>query len=86
MKKRIKQPTKEHKDLHRDLATVMKAYPMLTPLDYMCVVAQLLGQLIAYQDQTKYTTDAIMSMVELNIQSGNKQAVDEFIKQDGTLQ
>lgn len=76
MKKRLKKPTAAHQNLRRDLATVLRAYPELTPLDYMCVVAQLLGQLIAYQDQTKHSTEAIMAMAELNIQLGNKQVID----------
>jgi len=86
MKKRIKKATQEHENLHRDLATVIKAYPNMDRLEYMCVVAKLLGQLIAYQDQTKHSVPAIMAMVELNIQMGNKQAVDELMKAGSTLQ
>jgi len=73
--------------LHRDLATVLKAYPTMKPLEYMCVVAKLLGQLIAYQDQTTHSTAAIMAMVELNIQMGNKQAIEALMAAEaGTMQ
>lgn len=82
MKKRIKEPTQDHMNLHRDLAMTLKAYPQLDQLDYLCVVAQMLGQLVAYQDGSKYTTEAIMAMVELNIQTGNQLAVKAVAQMD----
>ena len=69
------EPTDKHQQFRLDMIGVLRKYPDLPAVELMCVTAQFLGQLIALQDQTKYSNEAIMKMVGTNIENGNKTAI-----------
>jgi hypothetical protein len=50
----------------------------------MCaVVAHLLGQLIALQDQTRFTPDQVMTLVAQNIETGNQEVLANLLTETG---
>lgn len=58
----------------------------LSNIDMVCVVSNLLGKLMAYQDQRQYTSEQLIKIVQENIELGNKQAIDELSNFNGTKQ
>lgn len=65
-----------------DMLKVLNDHSGDLPADVMLsVAAYTVGQLIAMQDQNKFTTDMVMALVTRNIEAGNKQAMDDFINQ-----
>ena len=57
--------------------------PELTPEEMLGIVCQLVGNLIAMQDQRKYTADAVMRMVSKNIEAGNQEAIRQVASAGG---
>lgn len=59
---------------------VMRAEVGNLPADeLLAVMANLVGHVIAMQDQRRFTPDAVMALVTANIQSGNRQAVNDLL-------
>lgn len=57
--------------------------PALEPEEMLALACQLVGNLIALQDQRKYTTNAVMAMVSANIEVGNREAIREVASAGG---
>ena len=57
--------------------------PELTPEEMLGIVCQLVGNLIALQDQRKYSPKAVMAMVSANIEIGNQEACREVASATG---
>jgi hypothetical protein len=55
----------------------------MEPMEMLAVMAQLVGNLIASQDAAKHTTDEVLTTVSMNIEEGNKSAINEMIAQMG---
>ena len=51
----------------------------LTPMEILAVASQLVGNIIALQDQTKLTPAMAMDMVCHNIEVGNQVAIETFL-------
>lgn len=47
----------------------------------LAIAAQLVGQLIAVQDQSRWTREACMDLVCRNIEIGNREAVSSMLDQ-----
>ena len=74
----------EHEIAYQDLcALVNKHADKMTALELLAVAANMLGKLIALQDQRKVSTDMAMEVVARNIEVGNKQAVQEVSQSKG---
>ena len=56
----------------------------LTSLELLAVAANMLGKLIALQDQRTISPSQAMEIVGQNIEHGNKQVLDELGKSRGT--
>lgn len=78
-------PMKKHattdadKALHADIAALCKRH--LTPDTserVLAVAAQVVGQVLAMQDQRKFTSEMAMQIVIENIQVGNRHALEEI--------
>ena len=67
-------PSSEHQALHGDLMAALRKHEDLPALELLAVTANLVGKLIAMQDQRKYTMDALVAMVSRNIDQGNAEA------------
>jgi hypothetical protein len=75
---------KTHVAFREELIAVMKKYgDDLSAIELLAVTSVLLGQMIAVQDQTKYTSKQIMDLVAKNIELGNQEAVDNLMNSQG---
>lgn len=51
----------------------------LDAIELLAVTCHMVGQLIALQDQRRYTPDQAMQIVSANIQRGNQEVVDQLL-------
>jgi hypothetical protein len=78
----IKQPGPEHEVAYKDLcALVSKHADKLTALELLAIAANMVGKLIAMQDQRKITPDQALQMVGQNIEMGNQQVIEQLANQ-----
>ena len=74
----------EHEVLYQDLCTlVSKHSDKLTALEMLAVAANMLGKLIALQDQRTITPDMAMEIVIKNMEDGNAQVVEQVMQSKG---
>lgn len=80
-------PLKSYAPTPRMLACMakMKAAidPQLEPMEMLALVSQLVGNLIALQDQRKVTPEMAMIAVSQNIEVGNREAMREVLSAGG---
>lgn len=75
----------EHEVAYQDLIALMRKHSDgMTPLELLAVGANLLGKLVAMQDQRVTTGAQAMEIVAQNIELGNRQAVAEVAQTKGT--
>lgn len=67
-----------------DLVREMTDKHKLTSLEMLAVAANMLGKLIALQDQRTTSPDLAMRIVAKNIEVGNRQAIDQLANSQGT--
>lgn len=67
-------PSSEHQALYADLMVALKKHEGLPALELLAVTANLVGKLLAMQDQRKYSVDALLAMIMRNIEQGNVEA------------
>lgn len=82
MEKEVKafQARPEHKALRDEFCAVIGRHENeLSPMEMLAVAAQLVGQLIACQDQRRLTRAEAMAIVSANIQTGNLAMADHLI-------
>lgn len=75
------EPTTRHIECMKKLRAALD--PELTPEEMLGLVCQLVGNLVALQDQRKYSAKAVMEMVAQNIQVGNQEAIREVSSAGG---
>lgn len=51
--------------------------------ELLAITAHFVGQLIALQDQRKYTSEMIMELIIENIQKGNGEVIDKLTHETG---
>jgi len=69
-----------HNKLKDDLAAVLKKHgEHLSPQEILAIAAQVVGMIVALQDQRTMTPDMAMELVARNIQSGNKAAIEQSL-------
>lgn len=69
----------EHEVAYQDLtALVAKHADKLSSLELLAVAANMLGKLVALQDQRTVTPAKAMKIVAKNLELGNKQALNEL--------
>ena len=75
----------EHEVAYQDLCQLVNRHASkLTSLELLAVAANMLGKLIALQDQRTSSPSQAMEIVCQNIEHGNKQVLDELGKSRGT--
>ena len=68
----------EHEVAYQDLcALVNKHAQKLSSLELLAVAANMLGKLVALQDQRAVTPSEAMEVVAKNVELGNRQAIAE---------
>jgi hypothetical protein len=75
----------EHEIAYQDLcALVNKHADKLTAEELLAVAANMLGKLVALQDQRRTTPAMAMEIVTRNFQSGNAQVLEQLGKTKGS--
>lgn len=82
---KIIQPSAEHDQLSVALCScIRRTAPDMPAEDILAIFCQLVGQLVALQDQRRFTSESIMALVSANIEMGNHQAFDLLNAPGGT--
>lgn len=69
----------EHEVAYQDICKlVSKHSATLTPLDILAVAANMVGKLVALQDQRKITVAMAMEIVAKNLEHGNQTIVNKL--------
>lgn len=79
----IIEPTPEHEAARLVMIEVCRKYKNLSAPELLAIAAQLVGQLIAGQDQTKHSVGEIIDMVNANIEVGNQAALESLMTPEG---
>ena len=75
---RTVEPDERHHAFKRDVDELLKKHSeKLQAVEVLALASQLVGMIIAFQDQQTMTSDRAMKIVSLNIETGNKMAVVE---------
>jgi hypothetical protein len=75
----------EHEVAYQDLcALASKHADKLTPLELLAIAANMLGKLLALQDQRMVSRSMAMEVVAQNIEHGNKQVLDQLAQSKGS--
>ena len=74
--------TTEHEVTYQEICSLVSRHAStMTPLEILAVAANMVGKLIAMQDQRTITAEKAMVVVSRNIEIGNQQALDVLSKQ-----
>ena len=85
MKTRIHTANPEHEIAYQDIVALVRRHAEhLTSLEMLAIAANMLGKLVAMQDQRTVTPAMCMEIVAQNIEEGNRQAVAEVQNSKGT--
>lgn len=69
----------EHEVAYQDLCALMRKHAdKLSSIELLAVAANMVGKLVAFQNQNVITPEMAMEIVAKNIECGNKQAYDEL--------
>lgn len=83
MRLRSKPPSPAILAARKTLEAALREHEHLDPIEMCAVTAHFLGQLIALQDQTRFTADQVMAVVTQNIEAGNLEVVSGLAKSTG---
>lgn len=74
----------EHEIAYQDLcALVNKHAGKLSAMELLAVASNMLGKLVALQDQRKVSPALAMEVVAQNIEHGNKMVLDQLMQSKG---
>lgn len=67
----------QHEELYQDLCKVLAKHSGgMTSLEMLAVAANMVGKILAMQDQTAVTVSSAMEVIAKNIEYGNRTVVD----------
>lgn len=77
-------PKKEHQVAYADLlALIQKHADEVTAEELLAIAANMLGKMIAYQNQRTMTRERALETVLRNIEAGNHQVISELLAKSG---
>lgn len=76
-------PTEAHGQALKDIKEVILKHKHLSAMELLALASQVVGNLIAFQDQTKVSMDMAMRVVEGNIAEGNLAAIEGMMNPMG---
>lgn len=80
MRSRVITPEPRHKAVMDDLKAVLTRHQnSVNGYEMLALVSQLVGQLLALQDQTARSADAYLATVSKNIELGNAETVEAML-------
>ena len=74
----------EHEILYQDLLVLINRHPTLNAREVLAVAANMVGKIVAMQDQRATTPEEALDIVMDNIEEGNKQVVDLMFNSQGS--
>lgn len=74
----------KHEAAYQDVVALLKRHPELTAPAMLALAANLVGKLMALQDQRQYSVDACLEIIQMNMELGNKQMVDQLLSSKGS--
>jgi hypothetical protein len=80
---KITKPTPGQLAARKTLEDALREHQHLDAIEMCAVVSHFLGQLIALQDQTKYTPAQVMHLVSENIEQGNAEVIQSLLNGEG---
>ncbi len=79
-----KMASQAHEVAYQDLvALVNKHADAMTPIEILAVAANMVGKIVAMQDQRIVSPALAMETVARNIEHGNQQVLAELMKSEG---
>lgn len=85
MKTRLHTAAPEHEVAYQDICALLNKHAgKLDAIEMLAVAANMLGKLVAMQDQRKFTPAAVMEVVAQNIESGNRQVLAQLTQSRGS--
>jgi len=79
----VVEPNTRHEDARNKIVEGLQSVADLKPDELLAIAAQVVGQLIALQDQRKYSVPQVMGLVHRNIELGNKSALELVVMPGG---
>lgn len=73
----------EHEIAYQDLCTLLARNNKLSKLEILAVASNMLGKLVALQDQRLVTPQHAMKIIADNIEIGNQQALEQLTNSKG---
>lgn len=68
-----------HEALYQELTAVIRKYSdNLSPIEILAITSNMVGKVLAMQDQRKTTRDAAVKTMAMNIELGNAQMIEEL--------
>ena len=84
MKTRLHTAAPEHEVVYQELvALVRKHADHLSSVEMLAIAANMLGKLVAMQDERTMTSEMAMEIVAQNIEEGNRQAIEQLMSSKG---
>lgn len=75
----LHQAKREHEVAYQDLcALVNKHADKIQAHELLAIAANMLGKLVALQDQRRFTSAQVMEIVAKNIEYGNQQVIENL--------
>lgn len=85
MKTKLHAANPQHEIAYQDLVAVVRKHAEhLSAVEMLVIAANMLGKLLAYQDQRELTPAMAMEIVAQNIEEGNRQAIAEVQNSKGS--
>ena len=77
-------PQPEHKELYKDLCELLKKFSdKLTSEEVLAIAANMLGKIVALQDQRTMTREKALKIIIANLELGNQQVIAELSNTKG---
>lgn len=84
MKTRLHTASPKHEIAYQDICALLNKHAgSLDALEMLAIASNMLGKLVAMQDQRKITPAMAMEIVAQNIESGNKQVLYQLAQSKG---
>ena len=72
-------PSADHLAFMDDAKALLRKFEHLDAMQLLAIASQLVGNLIALQDQTKVTSDMALEVVFQNVEIGNATVIETFL-------
>ncbi|ESY05349.1 MULTISPECIES: hypothetical protein [unclassified Mesorhizobium] len=84
MRTKFMDASRQHEDLRNGfIAAIREIAPDMPADEILAVVCVFVGQLVALQDQRRFSRESVMELVASNIEAGNRVVIDDLLKARG---